>query len=121
MSWLRNIWNRLKDSSINDPRDDLEIDFEQEKAAARLLIQSGVKFHLHHSADGRTKEGGRFYSNVERASDGMWLESSGAEFRTPQKARKAFEDKLKGYQVLLRVPELDSTGEQIGEKVVAVE
>jgi hypothetical protein len=120
MSWLGNIWNRLCNPRMNDSWVGPGTDFEQEKTAAKLLIASGIKFHLQQCADGRTRDGGRTYFNMERSSDGVWIDSSGVECKTPQTARKIFEQQLRGYKVLIRVPELEPSGHQVGERAVAV-
>jgi hypothetical protein len=105
---------------VNNSTGDLRIDFEQQNAEAKLLIQAGIEFQLHRCADGRVKGGGRAYFNIERSCDGVWIESSGQECKTPGKAREAFEALLNGYRVLERIQELDSTGNQIGEEAIGV-
>lgn len=67
---------------VNDSSGDLGIDFEQHKAEAKLLVQTGIEFQLRRCADGRIKGGGRAYCNIERSSDGVWIESSGEECKT---------------------------------------
>lgn len=105
---------------VNDSWDGLGIDFERENTAAKLLVQSGIKFELHRSADGRIKGGGRAYFNLERSSGGVWIESSGEECKTPRKAMEASEAMLNEYRILERMPELDSTGKQVGERAIGV-
>ncbi len=100
--------------------DDLVIDLERENTAAKLMVESGIRFEIHRCTDGKIKGGGRAYFNLERASDGMWIECFGEECKTLGKAKEAFEARLNGYRVLERVPELDSTGKQVGERAIAV-
>jgi hypothetical protein len=105
---------------VNDSSGDIGIGLEQQKAEAKLLVQTGMEFQLHRCADGRIKGGGRAYCNIERSSNGVWIESSGEECKTPGKAREAFEAQLNGYRVLERIREVDSTGKQIGEEAIGV-
>jgi hypothetical protein len=105
---------------VNDSLYDLVIDLEGENTAAKLLVQSGIKFELHRCTDGKISGGGRAYFNLELSSDGVWIESWGEECKTPGKAKESFEARLNGYRVLERMPELDSTGKQVGERAIVV-
>jgi hypothetical protein len=103
-------------------KDSLAIDLEKEKDAAERLLSSGIVIRAELHADGRTQAGGVWSETGYKFSDGVYLSSSGGDYKTVENARERFETLLKSAIKVLEQKGINSKkdGSKVSETALLV-
>jgi hypothetical protein len=122
------IWNKNSDfHSIAAPSLEHVLEFEKAvgsqggRIVSRLDAVQNVIFTASESRDGRTKEGFAYSEKEFRSSDCETITTRTEYFPSPDRAQEEMQSKLKeSTNIIQRGPKLDATGQQVGERVVAM-
>ncbi len=93
---------------------------EVENAAAESLIQQHIEFNGVSMADGIILTGGNFASQSYESSYGVRVSFSQEGYSSSERAREAFEEKLKNAVSILERNRKYVYGLQMGERIVGV-
>lgn len=89
-SAIEKVWKELTTANFPSPN---EADFEQEKAEAKKLVASGIKFTVTMASHGMTKERGvTFGRNEIESSDGVKIIRYAKLYDTPEQVKAAFDE-----------------------------
>ena len=108
--------------SVFGQKDSLAIDLQKEKDAAKRLLSSGIVIRSDFDADGRTEVGGVWFETGYKFSDGVYLSSSGGDYKTVENARERFDAILKSAIKILEQKDIHSKkiGSKVGETALLV-
>jgi hypothetical protein len=122
------IWNKDKDFySLTAPSLHHALEFERSfdsqsgRISSRIDDVKKVSFTPSETRDGRTEAGFGYSEKQFRSSDCETVISRTEYFPSPARAQEELVKKLEGStNIIERAPKLDATGQQVGERVVAM-
>jgi hypothetical protein len=93
---------------------------EVESAAADDLIKQNIEFQSLSTADGIILNGGNFASQAYQSSDGVKVSDSQEGYPSSERAKEAFNERLKNAVMILERNRKNEDGLEMGERVVGI-